>query len=77
MPSAYDCADDGYDRYKVSLAIIFYKSHFLFNRSGFLSGFLRSGISQNPLKTRSYKEEVGFLSGLSKVRFVENYGLTS
>ena len=49
----------------IAKAIIFYKSHFL-------SGYLRKPTSQKPTST---KLEVGFLSGFSKVGFVENYGL--
>ena len=49
----------------------------LFSKSGFLSGIFRSGFSQkSTLKSTSTKYEVGFLSGFSKVGFVENYGLT-
>ena len=44
----------------------------------FLSGFLRSGFLQKPtLNPASIKQEVRFLSGFSKVGFVENYGLRS
>ena len=43
---------------------------------GFKSWFLRSWFSQKPTyKPVFTKEEVGFLSGFSKVGFVENYGL--
>ena len=67
--------------HRLPTAIIFYKSHFwkptlkshfLFSRSGFLSGFLGSGFSQ---KTHFYKIRSGILSGFLKVGFLENYDL--
>ena len=47
------------------------KSHFLFSRNRFLSGFLRSG------SLRSGFLKSAILSGIWKVGFVENYGSCS